>query len=571
FPNPSGLAGGPGDQLGTTFNDDTRADDRFFTRRTGVDGEVRLRTSDLFEGLEPLGSQIPELRLRGGYETRDGQRQFRYLSEGGPATSRWRAGTTELDQQVSDVGGGVVLTPGGLFTLSLDVDEQRFRENAQPTRGFGSTNPINFIPDTDRLTGTARLQRRFGQRGVVHAGFQGASLKQVDDRTLRQGANGLTDNAIRYYSANAGADFNIADNLSFNAVFKYDLRDNRIQRTTPLFRPDSVQVDPFLETLEEIRFGGEIVYRLRPMQFFALGYRGRWIDRDLVFANPGKPGGAILSSNTVINDETTTHDVYVRGRARALRRVNVSAEAGYRMAPETGYIRDLSDAAYFKFRGSYTAPLERPLTFSLFGRGEFGKNDDFQQLSESGTPNPDRDFERRNYAYGVTVTHAPHRQMTLFASFFQHRDAQDFNLVRSNFPRYFEPLTDVVDFLDDGGLDYRADLSNVLFGGTYQITKRTDLSASYSFTRSDSAFDGNSTTADTLERASRIRSDIHSVDARLGHWLTDGLRVYVGYRYDDYVDRTDVPAGTGSIATPFGLSTRQHTGTFGITLTNALF
>jgi hypothetical protein len=57
----------------------------------------------------------------------------------------------------------------------------------------------------------------------------------------------------------------------------------------------------------------------------------------------------------------------------------------------------------------------------------------------------------------------------------------------------------------------------------------------------------------------------------VGHWLTDGPRIYAGYRFDDYVDRNDVPAGTGSVVAPFDLSTRQHTGTFGITLTNALF
>ncbi len=571
FPNPSGLAGLPNDAIGTSFNDDTQPDGRFFTRRTGVDGEVRVRTQDLFEGLERLGRQVPELSLRGGYEKRDGQRQFRYLSEGAPSTSRWRGATTELDQRISDTGGGLVLTPAGLFTLALDADAQRFRENARPTPGFGSSNPINFIPDTNRVTGTARLQRRFGQRGVVHAGFQGTSLKQVEDRTRRQGIGGLTDNAIRYYSASAGADFEIARNVSANAIFRYDLRDNRIQRNTPLFRPDSGQVDPFLETLEEVEFGAEFAYRPRPTQLVALGYRGRWVDRDLEFADPTKPGGAILPGNTVINDETTTHSVYVRGRARALRGVNLSAEVGYRTAPETGYIRELSEAAYFKFRGTYSAPLARPLTLSLFGRGEFGENDDFQQLSESGAPNPDRDFERNNYAYGLTATYAPHRLVTLFTSFFQHRDAQDFDLVRSNFPRYFEPLAASVDFFEDNPLDYRSDLTNVLFGGNYLITERTDLSASYSFTRSGSSFDAGNSTAGALDVPSRIRSDIHSVDTRVGHWLTDGLRVYVGYRYDDYVDRNDVPAGTGSIAAPFSLSTRRHTGTFGITLTNSLF
>jgi hypothetical protein len=568
FPNP----GGPS-PAASTFNDDTQADDRFFTRRTGVGGELRLQPKDLFERLEPLRRQLPELAVRGGYEKRDGQRQFRYLNNG----FEWRGTSTEMDQRVSDVGGGLVLTPGRLFTLALDVDGQRFRENAAPTFDVTfTTDPVNFIPDTDRVTGKARIQRRFGERAVIHGGFQGASLKQTGDRTSRQRTDGLTDNAIRYYSANAGADLNIAHHVSANAIFKYDLRDNRIQRDTALFNPidgEPSQVDPFLETLEEIQVGAEIVYRPRATRLVALGYRGLWIDRDLDFANPNQD--VILPTNTVTAADSASHSVYLRGRVRPASGLNLSAEAGYRNAPETGYIRELSEAVYFKFRGAYSAPLARPLTLSLFGRGEFGENDDFQQLSETPPPaftDPDRDFERNNYAYGLTVTHVPHRLLTLFASFFQHHDAQAFDLVRSTFVRYWEPRgAPPVNFHTDNPLDYRSDLTNVLFGGSVQITERTDLSASYSYTHSNSRFDASNATANTLEDASEIRSDIHSVDARLGHWFAEGLRVYVGYRFDDYIDRTDVPAGTGSVVAPFDLSTRQHTGTFGITLTNALF
>ena len=578
FPNPSGLAGAPGDLIGTTFNDDTRPDDRFFTRRTGVGGEVRLRTQDLFEGLELLGRQVPELRLRGGYEKRDGQRQFRYLSEAAPSTSRWRGASTELDQRVSDVGGGLVLTPGGLFTLALDVDAEYFREGARPTLGFGSSNPIHFIPDTDRLTGTARLQRRFGQRGVVHAGFQGASLKQVGDRTPRQQLSGLGDNAIRYYSANAGADFNIGREVSANAIFKYDLRDNRIRRNSLLFSPRSGQVDPFLETLEEIEFGAEFVYRPRPTRLVALGYRGRWVDRDLEFADPSKPGGAILPYNSMIDDESTTHSVYVRGRARILRGVNLAAEAGYRTAPETGYIRELSEAVYFKFNGFYRAPIRMPLKLTLFGRGEFGENDQFRQNSVTpGAADPDRDFERNDYGYGLTGTLLPHPRVTLFASFFQRRDSQDFQLVRSTLARTFESAGASVDFFKNGPLDYRSDLTNLLFGGKYRITDRTDLNLSYSYTHSYSRFSADEPTANALEETSEILSDIHSIDAKVGHWLRDGLRIYAGYRYDKYSDRAQVSSGAGIVppppasAAPFDLSTQQHTFTAGITLNSNLF
>jgi hypothetical protein len=494
FPNPN--PGGP--SPASMFYDDTQADDRFFTRRTGVGGELRLRLQDLFEALEPLGRQLPELAVRGGYEKRDGQRQFRYLND----AFEWRGTTTELDQRVSDLGWGLVLTPGSLFTLALDADRQHFRENAAPTFDVTDTEaPVNFIPDTDRVTGKARIQRRFGERAVIHGGFQGASLKQTGDRTTRQLTDGLTDNAIWYYSANAGADLNIAHQVSANAIFKYDLRDNRIQRDTALFNPNDgrpSQVDPFLDTLEEIEVGAEIVYRPRPTRLVALGYRGRWVDRDLDFANPTEE--VILPTNTVIAANSESHSVYLRGRVRPVSGLNLSAEAGYRNAPETGYIRELSEAAYFKFRGAYSAPLARPLTLSLFGRGEFGENDDFQQLSEGSTStDPDRDFERNNYAYGLTVTHVPHRLLTLFASFFRHRDAQDFDLVRSNLVRY-EETDRTVNFRKDNPLDYRSDLTNVLFGGSVQITDRTDLSASYSYTHSNSRFDANNATPPTRWR-----------------------------------------------------------------------
>ncbi|MDH5566606.1 MAG: hypothetical protein OEY15_08065 [Myxococcales bacterium] len=557
FPNPG--AGFPA----TTFNDDTARGDRFYTQRTGVGGEMRLRTDQLLQSpSDPIAELIPQLSVRGKYEKRDGQRQFRYLNSG----FSWRGATQQLDQRVGNAGAGLVLTPGGLFTLSLDVDHEQFRENApQPASG------VNFIPDTDRTVGTARLQRRFGQRAVLHGGFRGASLKQIGDFTSRQLSAGLRDNKIRYYSANAGGDLILTDVLSANAFFKYDLRDNRIQRDTALFNPISgnpSQVAPFLETLEEMEAGLELAYRPHPARLLALGYRGVWVDRDLDFANP--TALVILPTNTVIHADTERHSLYLRGRARLLAGLNLSAEAGYREAPETGYIRELSQAAYFTFRGSYSVPISRPLDFSLFGRGEFGENDDFRQLSESpGVADPNRDFERNTYAYGLNASFVPTDPLTLFASFFQNRDAQMFDLVRSNVVRYFEPIT-TLNFVRDNPLDYRADLTNVLFGGTYQLTERTDTTIAYSYTHSTTRFDDNNATGSTLRSASRILSDIHSVDVRLGHWFADGLRAYAGYRWDDYQDDTTVPAGTGSVVAPFDLSTTQHTFTIGVTLTNAL-
>jgi len=431
---------------------------------------------------------------------------------------------------------------------------------------------VNFVPDTDRITGSARLQRRFGERAALYGGFQGASLRQVGDFTPNELTAGLRENAVRFYSANAGADVAIVPRVSANGFFKYDYRDNRIQRDTALFNPytgDPNQTGPFLEMLEAIEAGGELVYRPQAAHMAAAGYRGRWVDRDLDFADPMQ--AVILPHNSVIHDDTNIQQFYLRGQSRPIRGLGLSAEVGYQYAPETGYIRELDQAYYFDFRGTYSAPTARPLDFGLFGKGKFGENDGFRQYSEApGAQNPKRDYDRNYYSYGVTASYMPYKTITLFSSFFQHHDAQMFDLVRSNAVRYLEPTAAVVNFFVDSPLDYTADLTNVLFGGTYQISERTDTTISYSYTHSHSRFDDDNSTSATLEDTSKILSNIHSVDARLGHWLAEGLRVYVGYRFDDYIDDSTVPAGTDSVVPAFNRSTIEHTGTLGITLTSAL-
>ncbi len=596
FPRPSDI----GRDFASIFNDDTAPDDRFSMQRMGAGGEARLRLKELLgTASKPLAELMPEFAFRGRYEKRDGYRQFRYfldnpLDSTSP-TSSWRGRASERDQRLSTVGGGAVFAPGGWFTMVLDVDHESFRENAPAylqseisAPGVrSSSRAINFVPDTDRTTGSARLQRRFGDRAVLQGGFQTASLRQVGGLTPNQLATGLGDNAIRFYSADLAGNVFLTHAVSTNAYFKYDFRDNRIQRDTLLFNPlggDPSQVAPFLETLEEVKAGVEVEYRPRPTRVVALGYRGEWVDRDLDYASLTNPRGftnqVIMRSNAVVHPKSEAHSVYLRGRARAARGLSLSGEVGYLSAPETGYVRDLSEAVYFKFNGSYRVPTAMPLTLTLFGRGEFGENDQFRQDSVTpGLPDTDRDFERNDWGYGLTGRLLPHESVTLFASFFQRQDAQDFRLVRSLQPRIFEPFGpgSGVDFFEDGPLGYQSNLTNVLFGSRYQITERTDLRLSYSYTRSHSRFSADDATANTLEKASKIRSDIHSIDAIVGHWLREGLRIYAGYRYDDYRDRAQASSGDGIVpaapasAAPFALSTRQHTFTAGVTLNSDLF
>jgi hypothetical protein len=520
-----------------------------------------------------------------------------------------------------------VFTPGGLFTLAVDFDHQRFRNHASTIfqtqinrldpnhigAGFGfdqipntlddqSLRTVGFIPETDRTTGSIRLNARIGERAVIHGGFQLSSLEQEGDRTPLQEIAGARDNKVVFYSGNLAADLELADALSLNAFYKFDHRSNKLSRDTgdPSGR-DWIQIDPFLKDIRRNRVGVELAYRFLPMNTVAVGWRGLWVDRELKFASPFAPrcvtvtnctlpapvgpNLAILPDNTVINDETRMYTFYLRTALRPLSGLQFSGEGGYRNAPETGYARELDDLRYGQIRTSYLLPLKRPVTLSFFGRAQHGENHDFtlqptRSLFRNGEverefiPARDRDFERDGFSWGLTLTGSPHDGLTLFASGFQHRDNQDIDLFRSTALRYEEPFalfnTFVdLDFFKDTTLRYRSDHTTLILGGSFQITKRTETSLAYTFTRTNTRLRSDGLTANTLDGWSRIRNDIHRVQFELGHWLREGLRVSFGYNFDKYRDHTQIPTGVGS-ADPFDPSTHVHTVMFGVTLNSDL-
>ncbi len=593
FPNPTGVGNG----FASAFNDDTDASDRFYSQRTGFAGELRLFPEDLLGGrLDFLDWLSPELAVRGGFEHRSGQRQFRYLLDGsdvfpGFTSARWRALATDPDQDVSDVGSELVFEPGGWFTLALDFDYQGFREDASPVLqsdvaaldlrvdGTGNKGPktIGFVPDTHRLTGTARLQRRFGDWGAVHGALQLTRLDQSGTKTPSQRAESLSRNQVIFYSGNLAGDLRLGPALSANVYFKFDNRRNRIDRDTALFNPtDGSQVYPFVKQIRWLKTGTELSYRPYRTHRIAIGYRGEWIDRTLEFSTPANPlDDRILPENSLLDDDSETHDFYLRTRLRPLAGLQFSGEVGYKIAPKTGYIRELDNVSYGNARVSYTLPLARPVTLSAFGGAESGKNKDFSMVSTdfSGAEIPggrrDRDFERDTHFYGLTLTGSPRDDLTLFASFTRHHDAQDFDLVRSTVRRFKEPSSGV-EFFTDSPLDYRGDLLGLSVGSTAQLSDRTDASVAYTFTRSNVRFRSSNATSSTLDGFSRIRSDIHDIAFDVGHWLRDGLRVFAGYRFQDYEDRSQGPPNGGSSLAPFGLSTRVHSVTLGVTLTSNL-
>ncbi|MBW2420018.1 MAG: hypothetical protein JRH19_15855, partial [Deltaproteobacteria bacterium] len=431
---------------GLVFQDSTGADDRFYRDRTGFWGELRARPYEALGAPQARGSWLaPELSLRGGYDRRDGLYQLRVHRD---PSNEWLGPPLEQDRSVSDVGGGLLVAPGGLLTLTFDFDYEQLRF-ASPMLTEGdlgypppnSSRTVGFVPNSDRSTGTIRFNSRIGGRAVIEGGFQIGQLEQARELTPNQDFAGLVDNRVRYYGANAALDLQVVRNLSVNAIFKYDRRDNDIQRDTALFnQANGSQIDPFLDHWQRFLVGGELELRLPRLGRAGLGVRYEDVSRDLEFALPG--GRRILSENSQIDRDSKIVSLYGRAVARPWRRFRLDAELGYRWAPETGYAAELDDNLYGRIRASYVFLLPRALALSAYVRGGRGENDDFTMVSGQG-PNPSgallpRSYERSNVVAGITASFAPSDPLSLYASFFYGQDNRDTSLDLSTLQRYWQ-------------------------------------------------------------------------------------------------------------------------------------
>jgi len=583
FPNTEGP--------GLLFDDRSRRDNRFFRDRTGFYGEVRLRPYEAFDApdtSEELGRRLaPELSLRGGYESRDRKVQPRFLRN---PTNDWIGLSKNQDDSIADVGGGILLAPDGLLTMTLDFDYQRFRLDSgtltEGDLGYGgsqATRTIGFVPRSNRYTGGARFNSRIGERAVLEGGFQISELEQVGGYTPDQSTAGLQDNSVRYYSANASADVSLVDDLSFNAFLKFDRRENDIERSTDLFNgSNGTQLAPFIENWQRFFTGGELELRMRGANLAAVGLRYEDVHRDREFADPGN--ARILSVNAHVRDDSRIVTVYGRTALRPWKSLSVSGELGYRSAPDTGYVVELDDNVYGRLRASYVFPWRRPLSLSTFLEGSTGENHDFSVVSGLGPdpagPRLRRSFDATKVTWGVTGSLSPVDRLSTYVSFFLAHDQQDTRLDLSNLQRYVQDQVNIR-FEKDGKSKFKNDQLSLILGSHLQLTDQTDGRLSYTFTHAKARYRGNSDELSCLISGGscleliapnrKIDSDVHGIDFEVGHWVTDGLRVLAGYRFQYYDDDAPVPQSVASAVRPSRGSTRQHTATLGVTLTSDFF
>lgn len=567
-------------RLGSHYNDDTSPNDRFFVRRYGGGGELRLRPDGFGIDAAPLS----QLSFYGSSERRTGQRQDRFLLEAdevgsGPATARFRGLTGDLDQQVTTAGARLVAEPAGLVTGLFDVSWQGFHNRASTllVGDLGALDPavrpapaaaeraLFFLPDTNRWTGKAQLSRRFGE-ATVQGGAFATRLAQTGTRTPLERAANLDDNHVTTVSGQSSANLPLTDWLSFDAYGKFALRDNGLERGTALFAADNrTQVGPFLHELREWHGGAELTALPAPGARAAVGWRIADVHRELDYADAvaadGLPQVSIQPPFSLIDDTTRTYTVYLRSHARLLRRLRIAGEAGIEWAPQIGLPTDLSHARYARLRVSHGWARPVPLTASLFGHLLDGESDGIPVDSDVPGASQVKDYERRLADWGATLAATPAEGLSLYATFTQQRDRQRFPHVRSNVPRFNG--APFLRFYVDSELGWRSDVQMLVVGGTRQINEQVDVSLSGWVTWANADFPRGGSTAQVLETVNEIDLTIASLEAAVGVQLRPDLRVGLAYRTDSYHDgaRLDSPDIDG----------RDHAVTLSATWDFALF
>jgi hypothetical protein len=298
------------------------------------------------------------------------------------------------------------------------------------------------------------------------------------------------------------------------------------------------------------------------------------IDRDLDFVDSGLGNPLIQPENALVDDKTQMWTIFGRADLRPLPALGIRAKLSYRIAPDTGYITDLDNYFQGELRATYSLPLARPASLSLFVRGGVGENKDFSMVDglapDPPGPSVDRDYERSHVTVGLTGDWSIRDDLSFFGSLFYSHDHQSDDLLLSNLQRYFQEVIPMT-FTPAGKLDFRSDEINLVLGTNYSISERTDGSLSYAYTKAEANYDSGSNRAIALIDDNRqVDANIHAVDLEVRHRIRDGMRVFAGYRLQYFSDGAPQPDSLGSVRSPPDRSDFRHTVRIGVSLNGDL-
>ena len=491
------------------------ANRRFWIKREGFDGTLSLD----FDEMGWSNPAIEKLSLYGDYQVRKGYRQDSLLGPG-QSFGDFQGARRRVDQEVASVGAGLLTFPFEVVTAKLDVNVQSFTERAPQDVEFGFFQP-DFVPDTNRITARLDVSRRFSQANFTLGAFV-THLEQTGDETPLQKAVMLDKNVTTRYSVWGSFDSELPSIFELTGYAKWTYLDNGVDPDFSLIQVSS----PYMRASGDLKANLEIAARPVSGTRAALGYRAEYTHRSLRY------GGffTVQPEASAIRPNSLHHYFYLSARSRLLRGLNLQGEIGFDWGPEVSYANEFEKAVYFEGRGDYTLPIALPVVLSASSHVKNGKSPgyEFAGFLNSRT----KSYERLVWRYDVTATVVPMQRLSLFTTFAQVYDDQDFTHLRATNQRRF-PGTE---YFIDSNPDYRSNVKSLSTGGSLAVTKQVDFSAAASLTWTNADYRGPSTTDRVLEEANQIDTRIVTLESDLDYEVVEGLGLGIGYRWQQYQD-----------------------------------
>ena len=419
-----------------------------------------------------------------------------------------------------------------------------------------ASRAFNFTPNTDRLSGSLRVSGKLGPVSL-HGGAFLTSLRQTNTGPL-----GLDKQDLMTWSGHAGFDTPLGEWADVSGFVKFSQRRNGLDAND---LEVNSYIAPLLRRRSELEAQVELAARPLAGSLVATGYRFDRVDRNFRYpdptADPTAPPAVLDPPLSLVENDSERHTVYLRGRARLLRRVQVSGELGWQYAPQRDFPRDATSTIYFDGRGSTTLPRPFPVTLSVYGSVRDGQGNGIVLTGEDTQAR--KDFDRLQWNYGATLAAIPGSRTTITLSFIENRDEQDFPYLRTDIPRTFgSSFSNLLP--DPERPHYKSDVKSLSLGCAQKLTDSLDGRAFTNVHWVRAWFSDSSQTSTALEDANEIKSTILSLGGGLGWKALPGLRLDLGYRFDHYLDHRDQRE-------PIRQNDERHTFTLAATVDIGLF
>lgn len=534
----------------TSFHDDA-PDKRFHTERGDYRVEIELKP-------ELFGSE--DFPLRGKFDythsERRGDRFLRYLMDYPDIPSfankgqRWRGFDRDIDETVDKIELGMVFSlEKYALTSSAKIIYERFQNQSPLTTVRDTpTDPsifvpsaldksIDFIPDTDKLTGRFDISWAPMENLFLATGYETSVLKQLDFTPVEEDTD-YNNGTILNNNFFVNGSLDITRYLNFSAYFKFRERDNHSDFDAEGFYDEDDIFAPRIDKIKRYNLGTDITLYL-PVWASSLkmGWEYYNVDRDLMRGNVSPTTETLLEDRSLYRENTSMHSGFLALRVKPFRPLTAKIKGYLSKADETALTTEPMKRHGLKASADYVVPVLSGGVLTAFCNIDHKENkDNFYRdlLGTANDPRVNHETENDSIAWGVTESLAIIPEISWTTSYIFNRSDFQTSFIRTDILR-----PDVqgasVDFTDFGNLIYNVDTHTVTTGINYQVIPALTLSSSYTISKTTGDLAEDSLTISDTQNG-EIENQIQTLTLACDWSINQHVKLNLNYSYEEYMD-----------------------------------